>query len=73
MQVKLAERYAELFRLFNRYRDQISRVTFWGVHDGQSWRNNWPIRGRSAYPLLFDQNYRPKAAFDAVIKTAVKE
>jgi endo-1,4-beta-xylanase len=70
MQERLARRYADLFSLFRRHRDTISRVTFWGVHDGQSWRNYWPISGRTDYPLLFDRRCRPKPAFDAVIKTA---
>jgi endo-1,4-beta-xylanase len=48
----------------------IDRVTFWGVDDGDSWLNNWPVRGRSNYPLLFDRNGAPKPAFDAVVKTA---
>jgi endo-1,4-beta-xylanase len=70
MQRVLAKRYAEFFTLFHKHRDKISRVTFWGVHDGQSWHNNWPIRGRTAYPLLFDRKLQPKPAFDAVIQTA---
>ena len=37
-----------------------------GVHDGQSWKNDWPIRGRSEYPLLFGRNLQPKPAFAAV-------
>jgi endo-1,4-beta-xylanase len=64
-----AKRYAEYFKLFLKYKGTLTRVTFWGMTDGQSWRNNWPIRGRAAYPLLFDNNYQPKPAFDAVIKT----
>ncbi len=70
MQVVQSNRYAEFFRIFSKHSDQISRVTLWGIHDGQSWRNNWPVRGRSAYPLLFDDNYQPKPALDAIIKTA---
>ena len=70
MQQVLANRYAEFFTLFHKHRDKISRVTFWGVHDGQSWHNNWPVRGRTAYPLLFDRKHQPKPAFDAVIQTA---
>ncbi len=58
-----AEAYEQLFRLFLQYKDNIARVTFWGVHDGQSWLNGWPIRGRTNYPLLFDRNYKPKPAF----------
>ncbi|MGK9369007.1 endo-1,4-beta-xylanase [Melioribacter sp. Ez-97] len=72
MQTVLAERYAELFGKFLKYRDSITRVTFWGIHDGHSWLNNWPIRGRTSYPLLFDRELKPKPAFYAVIKT-VKE
>lgn len=70
MQQALAERYAAIFKVFMKHRDKIDRVTFWGVHDGHSWRNNWPVRGRSDYPLLFDRQYRPKPAFDAVIEVA---
>jgi endo-1,4-beta-xylanase len=70
MQEKLAKRYAELFSIFCKYADKIDRINFWGVHDGQSWLNNWPIKGRTDYPLLFDRNYQPKPAFFAVIKTA---
>jgi endo-1,4-beta-xylanase len=68
-QKDLANRYAELFSLFHKYRDTVSRVTFWGIHDGQSWRSYMPIRGRADYPLLFDRQCKPKPAFDAVIKT----
>jgi endo-1,4-beta-xylanase len=68
MQQKLAQRYAELFSIFHKHADKISRITFWGVDDGCSWRNNWPIRGRTDYPLLFGRDYQPKPAFYAVIK-----
>jgi endo-1,4-beta-xylanase len=71
MQVKLAKNYQALFKLFVKHQDKISRVTFWGVNDGQSWLNNWPIKGRTNYPLLFDRNSKPKLAFEKVI--AVKK
>lgn len=70
MQQKLAERYAAFFMLFGKHADKISRVTFWGVQDGNSWRNNWPVRGRTDYPLVFDRSGEPKPAFDAIVKTA---
>ncbi len=69
-QQALAERYADLFQIFLDHRDVVTRVTFGGVHDGQSWRNYWPVQGRTAYPLLFDRNYQPKPAFDAVVRVA---
>jgi endo-1,4-beta-xylanase len=70
VQQALAKRYADLFGVFVRHRDVIGRVTFWGVTDGDSWLNGWPVRGRTSYPLLFDRNGQPKPAFDAVIRTA---
>jgi endo-1,4-beta-xylanase len=64
-----AKAYADLFQLFLKYKNNVSRVTFWGLNDGQSWLNDWPIRGRTNYPLLFDRNFQPKPAFDSVIAT----
>jgi len=68
MQEKLAARYADLFGIYLRHRDAITRVTFWGLHDGQSWLNGFPIRGRTNHPLLFDRDLEPKPAFEALIK-----
>jgi endo-1,4-beta-xylanase len=67
-----AKAYADLFSLFLKYKKNIGRVTFWGVNDGQSWLNDWPIRGRTNYPLLFDRNFQPKPAFYSVITAAKK-
>jgi len=70
VQQVLTKRYADMFRVFVRHRDVIKRVTFWGVSDHSSWLNNWPIAGRTNYPLLFDRDGKPKPAFEAVIKVA---
>lgn len=70
MQEKLAARYRDVFTLLVKHADKIDRVTFWGVHDGQTWLSYHPVRGRHAYPLLFDAKLRPKPAFDAVIEVA---
>jgi endo-1,4-beta-xylanase len=67
VQRQLTARYAELFRIFWRKRDKIDRVTFWGAHDGLSWKNGYPVPGRTNYPLLFDRAHRPKPAYDAVL------
>jgi endo-1,4-beta-xylanase len=70
VQRSLAKRYADLFGVFLKHRDVIDRVTFWGVADADSWLNNWPVRGRTSYPLLFDRQHQPKPAFDAVMDAA---
>lgn len=67
VQQQLARDYEALFQLFLKHRDKIDRVTFWGVHDGQSWLNNWPVPGRTNYPLLFDRQYQPKPAFYSIV------
>ncbi|WP_374165044.1 endo-1,4-beta-xylanase [Arcticibacter sp. MXS-1] len=63
VQERLADGYGKVFRIFLKHRDQISRVTLWGVTDRYSWLNNWPIQGRTNYPLLFDRQYAAKPAF----------
>jgi len=67
LQQKLATCYEGLFKLFIKHKDKIERVTFWGTCDGQSWLNNWPIKGRTNYPLLFDRDCKSKPAFEKVI------
>lgn len=69
---QLAKRYEELFRIFYNKRDKIHRVTLWGVHDPMSWKNDYPIPNRTNYTLLFDRNYQPKPAFNAVLKVPAK-
>jgi len=70
MQQALAKRYAELFRVFVQHHNSMDRVTLWGVTDGGSWLNNFPNRGRTNYPLLFDREGKPKPAFFAVLQEA---
>jgi endo-1,4-beta-xylanase len=67
VQEKLAKRYADLFAVFLKHKDVIQRVTLWGLSNGDSWLNNWPVRGRTSYPLLFDAERRTTPAFDAVV------
>ncbi|HSU69088.1 MAG TPA: endo-1,4-beta-xylanase [Tepidisphaeraceae bacterium] len=62
-----ATRYADLFRVFLKYPDTITRVTLWGIHDGRSWLNYYPVRGRTNYPLLWDRQLTPKPALGAVL------
>jgi endo-1,4-beta-xylanase len=63
-----AKRYGDVFKLFIKYSDNVERVTFWGVWDGNSWRNYNPMVGRTDYPLLFDRSFEKKLAYDALKK-----
>ncbi|HEX7862593.1 MAG TPA: endo-1,4-beta-xylanase [Verrucomicrobiae bacterium] len=66
-----AEQYARIFQIFNKYSDQILRVTFWNLHDGQSWLNYFPW-DRVNHPLLFDRDGKPKPAYEAVLRELKK-
>lgn len=50
------ERMDSVMSILEKHSDVISRVTWWGTQDGMSWKNNFPMRGRTDYPLLFDRN-----------------
>ena len=52
--------YAQLFKLYNQYSDSIKRVTFWGYVDTKSWKDE-------NFPCLFDENYKAKEAYYAVV------
>jgi endo-1,4-beta-xylanase len=73
MQQKLAQRYSEFFKVLLDHRDAITRVTFWGVTDGDSWKNNWPVPGRTNHPLLFDRKAQPKPAFFSIVELAQQQ
>lgn len=65
---KQAAVYNMCFELFRKYKHSISSVTFWNISDRRSWLDNFPVRGRKDYPLLFDKNLKPKKAYWEVVK-----
>jgi endo-1,4-beta-xylanase len=64
---KQIEVYKMCFELFRKYRAHISGVTFWNISDRHSWLDNFPVRGRKDYPLLFDKELKPKKAYWEVV------
>lgn len=68
VQQQLTDRYRDIFEIYMRHKEDITRVTFWGVTDGDSWKNNWPVRGRTNYTLIFDREWEPKPAYHAIIE-----
>ena len=71
VQDALAARYQELFKLFVKHQDKIDRVTFWGISDKNSWLNDFPIKQRTNYPLLFDRNLPTKKGLFELVRTAI--
>ena len=59
--------YKMCFKLFRKYREHITGITFWNISDRRSWLDNFPVRERKDYPLLFDKNLKRKKAFWDVV------
>lgn len=72
VQQKWDKRVLDMFELFLKHRDVVDRVTVWGLNDNTTWLNNFPIRGRKDYPVLFDRNNQRKPVVDEMIKLAEK-
>ena len=62
------EVYKTCFDLFKKYSKHISSVTFWNISDRHSWLDNFPVRGRKDYPLLFDRQLKPKKVYWEIVK-----
>jgi GH35 family endo-1,4-beta-xylanase len=62
----LAEKYKTFFEVMHKNAGKITSVTFWGLNDGMTWLNGFPVRGRTDYPLLFDREMKPKKAYYSV-------
>ncbi|MDT0647931.1 endo-1,4-beta-xylanase [Zunongwangia sp. F260] len=68
VEAQFNKRYTEFFQLFLKHQEVISRVTLWGVNDENSWKNNWPVKGRTDYPLLFNRENQPKSVVNMLIE-----
>ena len=65
---KQMEVYKNVFRIFRDYKSIITGITFWNISDQHTWLDEYPVRGRKNYPLLFDQNLKRKKAYWEVVK-----
>lgn len=64
MQAKV---YETAFRIFREYKDYIECVTLWGIADDVTWLDNFPVKDRKNWPLLFDEEHKPKEAFYRIL------
>jgi endo-1,4-beta-xylanase len=62
-----ARYYGRIFRVVLKHPGVVTRVTFWGTHDGTSWLNFWPVAGRTNHPLLWGRDLKPKPALGGVL------
>ncbi|OPJ59439.1 endo-1,4-beta-xylanase [Clostridium oryzae] len=47
-----AKVYDDIFSVFKEYKEFITSVTFWGISDRYTWKDNFPVRGRKDWPML---------------------
>jgi endo-1,4-beta-xylanase len=64
--------YDMCFELFRKYKSNIKSVTFWNISDRHSWLDNFPVKGRKDYPLMFDEKLQPKSSFYRVTNFQTK-
>ena len=65
------DKYQMCFRVFKKYAKNISGITFWNISDRYSWLDNFPVKNRKDYPLLFDKDLKPKKAYTKVAEAAM--
>ena len=62
------EKYAMCFKVFRQFKNVVTGVTFWNISDRYSWLDNFPVKSRKDYPLLFDKKLQRKKAYWEVVK-----
>ncbi|KAA9015991.1 endo-1,4-beta-xylanase [Niallia endozanthoxylica] len=66
-----ADRYDQLFKLYEKLGDKISSVTFWGVADNHTWLNDRAEQYNDGIgvdaPFVFDNDYNVKPSYWAII------
>jgi len=60
-----AFKYRALFDMFREEAREgnLDMVVVWGLTDIESWLNNYPVRGRTDYPLFFGKDMKAKPAY----------
>jgi endo-1,4-beta-xylanase len=69
LEAQQQQQYTRVFNIFKQYKNVITGVTFWNVSDRHTWLDEYPVKGRKNYPLLFDQQRQPKNVYYDVIGT----
>lgn len=59
--------WVSFYKMLIGHHKDILRVNFWCLNDGNSWRNDFPIPGRTDYATLFDRQNKQKPFVQALI------
>lgn len=62
--------WIDFFKMLMANKEHVLRVNFWCLNDANSWRNDFPIKGRTDYATLFDRQNLPKPTVQKLIQLA---
>jgi len=54
-----AQCYKTIFNVAADY-PSVKNITMWGIADNYTWLDYFPVKDRKNWPLLFDEQYKPK-------------
>ena len=66
-EAELGQFWVDFYKMLIPHRNDVLRVTFWCLNDGNSWRNDFPIKGRTDYATIFDRQSQPKPFIQEMI------
>jgi len=63
-----AKKYKDVFDIFKdeAIKGNLDTVTIWGIDDGGTWLNDFPVKGRPDPALLFNSRLQAKPAYTAL-------
>lgn len=64
---KMTQYWVDFYKMLLDNKEHILRVGFWCANDANSWRNDFPIRGRMDYATLFNRDNTPKRAVQEIV------
>lgn len=67
-QAEIDQFWVDFYKMLITHKEDIIRLNYWCVNDGNSWKNDFPIRGRHDYATLVDRNNQMKPVVQRIIE-----
>lgn len=67
-QAEIDQFWVDFYKMLITHKDDIIRLNYWCTNDGNSWKNDFPIRGRHDYATLVDRNNNMKPVVQRIIE-----
>jgi endo-1,4-beta-xylanase len=60
----------EIFTIASEF-PAVKNITTWGIADNYTWLDNFPVKERKNWPLLFNEQMREKECVSAIIEAGL--